>query len=59
MKKLIILKLKWLVLKKHKGVNFMETIMIVEDNEIILNGLELSLKQDGYNIIKASTKKKH
>lgn len=35
----------------------METIMIVEDNEIILNGLELSLKQDGYNIIKASTQK--
>lgn len=35
----------------------METIILVEDNEIILNGLALSLDQEGYNIIKASSKK--
>lgn len=35
----------------------METIIIVEDNEIILNGLALSLRQEGYNIIKTSSEK--
>lgn len=35
----------------------MESIILVEDNEIILNGLAFSLEQEGYNIIKASSAK--
>lgn len=32
----------------------MATIILVEDNEIILNGLTFSLEQEGYNVIKAT-----
>ena len=33
----------------------METIILVEDNEIILNGLAFSLEQEGYNVIKTAS----
>lgn len=31
----------------------METILLIEDNEIISNGLAFTLKQEGYNILEA------
>lgn len=35
----------------------METILLVEDNEIILNGLAFTLKQEGYNVIETKNTK--
>ena len=39
--------------KKHKDVKKVPTIILVEDNELILNSLAFSLTQEGYNVQKA------
>ena len=33
------------------------TVLVVEDDEIILEGLQISLRQDGYEVLTATTQK--